>query len=137
MRDFPHAACAVLAVPAGSAQRHHLRVAEIPDARPLSSAIAEALDDMCRELERYGRRQERRLSLARSVEAADRLIDDLRALVLAGEPAVPAGWRVRLDDLLAGLPPGVAGDLRTGGAPGRLLEELFAIEEGLFRLELD
>jgi hypothetical protein len=101
----------------------------------LSSAIAAALDDICRDLERYQARQEQRLQLARCIAAADELIEELEGLRLS-DSAVPPGWQPRLDRFVEALPPGVAGDLRSGGEPNRLLEEVFAIEERLFRLKL-
>jgi hypothetical protein len=107
-----------------------------PGARLLSSAIAAALDDMCQDLERYHARQERRLQLTRCISAADQLIEDLEALSLTGQPVVPGRWQSRLDRFVEGLPPGVAGELRTGTEPNRLLDQVFAIEERLFRLKL-
>ena len=102
----------------------------------LSSAIAVALDDICRDLERYHERQEQRLQLARCIAAADELIEELEGLSLA-DSAVPPGWQSRLDRFVDALPPGVAGDLRSGGEPNRLLDEVFAVEERLFRLKLN
>jgi hypothetical protein len=98
----------------------------------LSSAIAAALDDMCRDLERH----EHRLQLARCIAAADRLIDELEGLSLAGETRVPAEWQARLDGFGQALPAGVSGRLRAGSETNRLLDEVFAIEERLFRLKL-
>ena len=102
----------------------------------LSSAIAAALDDMCQDLERFHVRQEQRIQLARSIAAADALIEELEGLSLAGSTAVPSGWQARLDRFADCLPVGVAGDLRCGGEPNRLLDQVFAIEERLFRLKL-
>jgi hypothetical protein len=102
----------------------------------LSSAIAAALDDMCQDLERYQARQEQRLQLARCIAAADELIEELEGLSLAGAAEVPAGWQPRLDRFVESLPAGVAGDLRSGAEPNRLLDQVFAIEERLFRLKL-
>jgi hypothetical protein len=102
----------------------------------LSSAIAAALDDMCRDLERYQARQERRERLTRCIDAADELIEELEGVSLAGWPLVPADWQPRLDRFSAGLPPGVAVELRSGTAPCRLLDQVFEIEERLFRLKL-
>jgi hypothetical protein len=107
-----------------------------PDTQRLSSAIAEALDEMCRDFERYQARQERRLRLTRCIEAADELIDELQGLSLAGELAVPVGWQPRLDRFVSELPPDATRELRSGTAPDRLLDEVFAIEERLFRLKL-
>ena len=137
MGDFPHARCAVFAVLATSREGHDLPVVEPASGpRQLSSAIAAALDDICLDLERYQVRQERRLQLARCIAAADELVEELEGLSLAGATAVPAGWRTRLDRFVEGLPPGVAGELRTGGSPGELLDRVFVIEERLFRLKL-
>jgi hypothetical protein len=102
----------------------------------LSSAIAAALDDICRDLERYRARREQHLQLGRCIAAADRLIDELQGLSLAGGSEVPAGWQPRLDGFVAELPAGVADRLRSGSEPYRLLDEVFAIEERLFRLKL-
>jgi hypothetical protein len=108
----------------------------VPGDRQLSSAIAAALDDMCQDLERFHARQEQRLQLARSIAAADALIEELEGLSLAGELAVPMAWQPRLDRFAGDLPPEAAADLRSGGEPNRLLDEVFAIEERLFRLKL-
>lgn len=105
-------------------------------ARLLSSAIAAALDDMCQDLERYHARQEQRLQLTRCISAADELIEDLEGLCLAAEPVVPGRWQARLDRFVDGLPPGVTGELRSGTEPTHLLDQVFAIEERLFRLKL-
>lgn len=105
-------------------------------ARRLSSAIAEALDDMCEDLERYRARREQRLQLGRCIAAADRLIDELQGLSLAGGSEVPAEWQPRLDGFVGELPAGAALRLRSGTEPCRLLDEVFAIEERLFRLKL-
>jgi hypothetical protein len=107
-----------------------------PDARALSSAIAAALDDMCQDLERYHARHEQRLRLTRCISAADELIEDLEALSVAGQREVPGAWQSRLDRFVDGLPAGVAGDLRCGTDPARLLDQVFGIEERLFRLKL-
>ena len=112
----------------------HLAVAT--HALQLSSAIAAALDDICQDLERYQTRHEQRLQLGRCVAAADELIEELQVLSLAGSPAVPPDWQSRLDRFAQCLPDGVAGDLRAGCAPGRLLDQVFEIEERLFRLKL-
>ena len=140
--------------PAGPARRDHVRVADRgarrgmgnppprfraePGAgdRLLSSAIAAALDDMCQDLERYQARRERRLQLVRCISAADRLIADLEGLSLAGQREVPGAWQPRLDDFLDELPAGVTGELRSGSEPKRLVDQVFAIEERLFRLKL-
>jgi len=121
-------------VPALPARGDDLAVAT--HALQLSSAIAAALDDICQDLERYHVRHERRLQLGRCIAAADELIQELQILSLAGSPAVPPGWQMRLDRLARCLPDGVAGDLRTGCPPGRLLDQVFEIEERLFRLKL-
>jgi hypothetical protein len=134
--DFPHARCAVFAVPADRAGGDDLHVAEPTTEVHLSSAIAAALDDMCQDLERYQARQEQRLQLARCIAAADELIEELEGLILAGAAEVPHGWQSRLDRFAQGLPAGVAGDLRSGAEPNRLLDQVFAIEERLFRLKL-
>ncbi|HXM57001.1 MAG TPA: hypothetical protein VOB72_16495 [Candidatus Dormibacteraeota bacterium] len=102
----------------------------------LPSAIAAALDDMCEDLERFHARHEQRLQVTRCISAADELIEELESLSLAGQPAVPDVWQLRLDRFVASLPPGVAGELRAGGEPNRLLDQVFAIEERLFRLKL-
>lgn len=102
----------------------------------LSTAIAAALDEMCEDLDRYQARQERRLRLARCIAAADELVEELEALSLAGVPEVPRGWQLRLDRFAESLPAGVAGRLRSGVEPNRLLDEMFAIEERLFRMKL-
>jgi hypothetical protein len=136
MRDFPHVRCAVFAVHAGAAGRDHVPVAQPATEARLSSAIAAALDEICEDLERYHVRQEQRLQLARCIAAADELIEELEGLSLAGSTVVPSGWQARLDRFVEGLPAGVAGDLRTGGEPNRLLDQMFAIEERLFRLKL-
>lgn len=99
-------------------------------------AIAAALDDICQDLERYEARQEQRLQLGRCIAAADDLVEQLEGLSLSGASAVPADWQPRLDRFVAGLPAGVAGDLCSGGEPNRLLDQVFAIEERLFRLKL-
>jgi hypothetical protein len=114
-----------------------LRVAEsATSARQLSSAIAAALDDICEDLDRYRARRERHLRLALGIAAADRLIDELEGLALSGCASVPVDWQPRLDGFVGGLPAGVADGLRSGTDPCRLLEEVFAIEERLFRLKL-
>jgi len=137
MSDFPHAGCAVFAVSGRGRGRDHLHVAETAtDVLHLSSAIAAALDDMCEDLERYQARQEQRLQLARCIAAADELVERLEGLSLAGEAEVPPEWQPQLDRLVEDLPDGVAGDLRGGGDPNRLLDEVFEIEERLFRLKL-
>ena len=136
MSDFPHVTCAVFAVPAARLGGDHLHVAEHAiGVVKLSSAIAAALDDICGDLERYHVRQERRVHLARCIAAADELIEELQGLSLAGS-AVPPGWQARLDRFKEALPAGVAGDLRSGGEPDRLLDQVFDIEERLFRLKL-
>ena len=104
--------------------------------RLLSSAIAAALDDICQDLERYQARQERRLQLMRCISAADQLIADLEGLSLGGQREVPGAWQPRLDHFVDGLPAGVTGELRSGSEPGRLVDQVFAIEERLFRLKL-
>jgi hypothetical protein len=106
------------------------------DAQRLPSAIAAALDDMCEDLERVHARHEQRLQVTRCISAADELIEELEGLSLAGWIAVPDAWQPRLDRFVASLPPGVADQLRTGGEPNRLLDQVFAIEETLFRLKL-
>jgi len=136
MRDFPHARCAVFAIHTAPRRRDHLSVAESATDVHLSSAIAAALDDICEDLERYHVRQEQRLQLARCIAAADELIEELEGLSLSGSAAVPAGWQLRLDRFAECLPPGVADDLRSGGEPNRLLDQVFAIEERLFRMKL-
>jgi hypothetical protein len=137
MSDFPHITCAVFAVRAEPAGAHHLRVAgSAPGDRQLSSAIAAALDDMCQDLERFHARQEQRLQLARSIAAADALIEELEGLSLAGEVAVPVAWQPRLDRFAGGLPREASAELRCGGEPDQLLEQVFEIEERLFRLKL-
>jgi hypothetical protein len=105
-------------------------------AEHLSTEIAAALDEMCEDLERYQARQEQRVQLARCIAAADELVEELEALSLASVPEVPRGWQVRLDRFVEILPCGVAGPLRSGVEPNRLLDEVFAIEERLFRLKL-
>jgi hypothetical protein len=105
-------------------------------AHHLSTAIAAALDEMCEDLERYQARKEQRVQLARCIAAADELVEELEALSLAGVPEVPPGWQLRLDRFVERLPGGVAGRLRSGCEPDRLLDEVFAIEERLFRLKL-
>jgi hypothetical protein len=87
-------------------------------------------------LERYQARQEQRLQLARCIAAADELIEELEGLSLAGAVEVRPGWRSRLDRFVEGLPARVAGDLPGGTEPNRLLDQVFAIEERLFRLKL-
>ena len=134
MRDFPHARCAVFAVPALPAPGDHHAVAT--HVLQLSSAIAAALDDICQDLECYQVRHEQRLQLGRCIAAADELIEELQVLSLGGSPAVPPGWQSRLDRFVQSLPGWVAGDLRAGCAPGRLLDQVFEIEERLFRLKL-
>ncbi len=94
---------------------------------PLSSAIAEALDDMCQDLERYQVRQEQRLRLTRCIAAADELIQELEGLSLAGRPDVPGALQSRLDRFVEALPAGVGRELRAGTDPNRLLDEVFAI----------
>jgi hypothetical protein len=136
MRDFPHIRCAVFAVHAEAPRRDHSLVAESATEARLSSAIAAALDDICEDLARYHVRQGQRLHLARCIAAADELIDELEGLSVAGSSVVPSGWQARLDRFVGGLPVGVAGDLRCGGEPNRLLDQVFAIEERLFRLKL-
>jgi hypothetical protein len=136
MRDFPHIHCAVFAVHVGAWGRDHLSVAQLATEARLSSAIAAALDEICEDLERYHVRQEQRLQLARCIAAADELIEELEGLSLAGSTVVPSGWQARLDRFAEILPAGAAGDLRSGGGPNRLLDEVFAIEERLFRLKL-
>jgi hypothetical protein len=111
-------------------------VAELATDVHLSSAIAAALDDICQDLERWQARQEQRLQLARCIAAADELIEELEGLSLAGVVEVPLGWQSRLDRFVEGLPAGVAGDLRSGSEPNRLLDQVFAVEERLFRLKL-
>lgn len=106
------------------------------DVLHLSSAIAAALDDMCEDLERYQVRQEQRLQLARCIAAADDLVEQLEGLSLAAVAEVPAAWQPLLDGFVENLPQGVAGDLRAGGDPNRLLDRVFEIEERLFRLKL-
>lgn len=98
----------------------------------LSSAIAAALDEMCDDLERYGTR----LRLGRCIAAADQLVEELEALSLSGVSEVPAAWQARLDGFAGILPAGVTGVMRAGGDPNRLLDEVFAIEERLFRMKL-
>jgi hypothetical protein len=105
-------------------------------AEHLSTAIAAALDDICQDMERYQARQEQRLHLGRCITAADELVEQLEGLSLAGASVVPADWQPRLDRFVGALPAGVAGDLRSGGDPNRLLDQVFAIEERLFRLKL-
>jgi hypothetical protein len=107
---------------------------ETPE-RELSLAIAEAIDEICREMERYHVRQEQRQHLTRCIVAADRLIEDLEDLGQAGHP-VPPAWQPRLDLLLADLPPDLRADLRAGGLPDRLLDQVRLIEERLFQLKL-
>ena len=136
MSDFPHAGCAVFAVPAEAPEDDHVRMAEPATDVRLSAAIAAALDDICQDLECYQERQEQRLQLGRCIAAADELIEELEGLSLSGCAAVPPGWQSRLDRFAGGLPVGVAGHLRTGGEPNRLLDQVFAIEERLFRLKL-
>jgi len=136
MRDFPHVRCAVFAVHEEASGRDHFIVAEPATEARLSSAIAAALDEICEDLERYHVRQEQRLQLARCIAAADELIEELEGLSLAGSTAVPSGWQARLDRFADCLPVGVAGDLRCGGEPNRLLDQVFTIEERLFRLKL-
>jgi hypothetical protein len=136
MRDFPHVRCAVFAVSAATPGRDDLPVAEPAAEAHLSSAIAAALDEICEDLERYHVRQEQRLQLARCIAAADELIEELEGLSLAGSTTVPPGWQARLDRFVEGLPAGVAGRLRCGFEPNRLLDQVFAIEERLFRLKL-
>jgi hypothetical protein len=136
MRDFPHIRCAVFAVHSEASGREHLSVAESATEARLSSAIAAALDEICEDLERYHVRHEQRLQLARCIAAADELIEELEGLSLGGSTVVPAGWQARLDRFVESLPAGVAGDLRSGAEPNRLLDQVFAIEERLFRLKL-
>lgn len=131
MGDFPHAGCGDYAVGAGRSGGDHLHVAE-----HLSTAIAAALDDICQDLERYQARQEERLHLGRCIAAADELVEQLEGLSLAGAPEVPPDWQQRLDRFVHGLPAGVAGDLRAGSEPHHLLDQVFAIEERLFRMKL-
>lgn len=102
----------------------------------LSSAIAEALDEMCQDMERYQARQERRVQVTRCIAAADELIEELEDLNRAGRPEVPGEWQPRLDGFVEGLPPGISVDLRGGIAPNRLLDQVFAIEERLLRMKL-
>jgi hypothetical protein len=102
----------------------------------LASAIAEALDDICQDMERYQARQERRVRLTRCIAAADELIEDLEGLTLAGRAEVPYDWQPRLDGFVEELPPEVGADLRGGSPPTRLLDQVFEIEERLFRLKL-
>jgi hypothetical protein len=104
-------------------------------ARELPFAIAEAIDDMCREMDRYQARQERRQHLTRCIMAADGLIEDLQGLVLAGRP-VPSGWQPRLDRFRDDLPPGLEADLRAGEEPNPLLDQVMEVEERLFQLKL-
>jgi hypothetical protein len=136
MRDFPHIGCGVFAVRAGASGRDHLSVAQPATEARLSSAIAAALDEICEDLERYHVRQEQRLQLARCIAAADELIEELEGLSLAGSAVVPPGWQARLDRFAGSLPVGVASGLQSGGEPNRLLDQVFAIEERLFRLKL-
>jgi len=102
----------------------------------LPSAIAAALDDMCQDLERFQARREQRLRLTRCISAADELIEELEGLSLAGRDQVPDAWQQRLDRFADALPAGVSGELRSGTEPNRLLDQVFAIEERLFRLKL-
>lgn len=104
--------------------------------RRLPKAIAAALDDMCQDMERFQVRQERRKLLTRCIAAADELIGELEDLGMAGDDPVPARWQPRLDRFTGSLPPDVAGELRCGTRPTRLLDEVFAIEERLYRLKL-
>jgi hypothetical protein len=136
MRDFPHIRCAVFAVHMRASRRDHLSVAQTATEARLSSAIAAALDEICEDLERYHVRQEQRLQLARCIAAADDLIEELEGLSLAGSTSVPSGWQARLDRFAESLPAGVADELRSGGEPNGLLDQVFAIEERLFRLKL-
>jgi hypothetical protein len=101
----------------------------------LPSALAEAIDDVCREMERYHARWERRQRLTRCVNAADELIGDLQDLALAGRP-VPAAWQARLDRFLGQLPPEVRLELHVPAEPVGLLDRVVEIEERLFRLKL-
>src|ERR1051326_4229332 len=112
---------------------HHLGVGE-PLALP--TAIAAAIDDLCRDLERYHVRREQRLHLTDCIASADLLIEDLEGLTLAGAAHPPADWEARLDDLAARLPDGVARRLDGTREPATLLDQLFAIEEDLYRLKL-
>jgi hypothetical protein len=137
MVDFPHAGCAVFAVPGRRARDDDLPVTEpAADVLQLSSAIAAALDDICQDLEGYQMRQVRRLQLGRCIAAADELIEELEGLSRAGATVVPPAWQPRLDRFAEGLPAGVASDLRSGREPRRLLDQVFMIEERLFRLKL-
>jgi len=101
----------------------------------LPSAIAEAIDEVCQEMERYHARLEERQHLTRCVSATDELIQDLQGLALAGR-SVPGAWRGRLDRFLGDLPAGVAVGLRVETEPVRLLDQVIEIEERLFRLKL-
>jgi len=101
----------------------------------LSSAIAEAIDEVCQEMERYHARWERRQHLTRCVQVADELIQELQELALAGR-RVPRSWQGRLDRFLADLPPGVPVDLPVDADPVHLLDQVIEIEERLFRLKL-
>jgi hypothetical protein len=103
--------------------------------RALSFAIAAAIDDLCREMERYHARQEQRQRLTRCILAADRLIRELEDLSRAGLP-VPAGWQPRLDRFVAALPAGLDADLRAGMDPNPLLDQVREIEERLYQLKL-
>lgn len=124
-------------MPAPLSARNDLRVVEsATQVRPLSSLIAAAIDEMCNDLERYQLRQTERLRLTYCIAAADELIEDLEGLSLAGQTAVPAAWQTRLDHFASQLPSGAAGELRAGVAPTCLLDQVFDVEERLFRLKL-
>jgi hypothetical protein len=101
----------------------------------LPSALAEAVDEVCREMERYHARWERRQRLTRCVNAADELIRELQDLLLAGRQ-VPASWQARLDRFLGQLPPDVRLELRAPAEPLVLLDRVVEVEERLFRLKL-
>lgn len=104
--------------------------------RPLSTELVAAIEDLCRDLDRYHTRQGRRLNLTRCLEVADQLIEGLGDLVRAGSTAVPAAWQPRLDRFARGLPAGAAVELRAGVEPEMLLDQLIAVEESLLGLQL-
>lgn len=133
MSDFRHGGCGVFAPLRGVRRSHHRPVAE---PSPLPSAIAAAIDDLCRDLERYHVRQEQRLHLSECIAETDLLIEEAEDLGDAGGTGMPPEWRVRLDGLARRLPAEVAASLDAGGEPCLLVDRLFAVEEKLYRLRL-
>ena len=103
---------------------------------PLPSAIAAAIDDLCRDLERYHVRQEQRLHLSECIAEMDLLIEEAEDLSQSGGAGVPPEWRVRLDGLARRLPADVAVGLDAAVEPSLLVDRLFAVEEKLYRLRL-